>query len=154
MLFQIAYDQSDGGKRIRDRIVVTLGLWHVYKHTCFAVYDRFADCFIAGCFHSLFPGGIFKRKPQYLSTIVTIFTYIRLAYPTFRQQLDNALAREDVSDSSKQHLINMKSLCEFYIPAVIHISYYFVPFNTHNVSNKSCDQCTTICTLYALFYVG
>jgi hypothetical protein len=116
---QIMYDLSDGGQRARTRTVITLGYWHSYKQANFLVYKAFAKSFMAGCFPSLFPNIPFFPKPRHLSSIVTLLTYIRLAYPTFRDALATALSG-DVGAAQRKHLENLQALCEFYIPVVIY----------------------------------
>jgi hypothetical protein len=117
------YDLNDGGARARTRVVLTLGYWHTYKQANFLVYAAFAKSFMAGCFHTLFPNIPFWPKPRHLSTIITMLTYIRLAYPAFKERLADALTLE-IGTAQTQHLINLQVLCEFYIPVVIFIHTY------------------------------
>jgi hypothetical protein len=115
------YDLSDGGERARTRTVLTLGYWHSYKQANFLVYKAYATSFMAGCFHTLFPNIPLFPKPRHLSSVVTLLSYIRLAYPTFRDALATALSG-DLGYAERKHLENLQVLCEFYIPVVIYIT--------------------------------
>ena len=111
------YDLTDGGKRARERIVVSLGFWHSYKHVNLALYKKFAPTFLAGCFHCLYPHQPFYPKPSYLSIVIVMLTMVRLAYPSFKDDLVHALTL-DLGRGSRAHLLNLQTLCEFFIPVV------------------------------------
>jgi hypothetical protein len=104
-------------------VTCVMGFWHIYKHASKSIYEIYANSFIAGCFLTLFPAAQFRARTRYLSSIVTVLSYIRLSYPMFRDQLIEALDDDDddMFASSKIHLNNLQALCEYIIPAVTYI---------------------------------
>lgn len=113
------YDKSDCCVKLRKFTSVHLAWWHNYKWACKKVFEVFGNDFIAGLFHTLFPSVNFNMKFMSHTSINTYLTYIRLAYPSFRDQLAAALQNVDLPISSKTVLLNLQSLCEFFIPAVV-----------------------------------
>jgi hypothetical protein len=87
------------------------------------IYKCFSGYFWAPLFHSLFPGVKFWEKPKRLTSIIAMMNFVRLAYPYFEEDLEDALA-EVKGKSGKEtaycHLQNLKSFCIFFIPAVRH----------------------------------
>ena len=112
------YDKGNGGSRLKNNVIVTLGWWHTYKIASYTVYKKFSKSFFAGCYHSLFPSKPFREHPQYLSLVIEQLSYVRLAYPFFKDQLQEALDSDHLLDHSKIELMNLQSLCEFFIPTV------------------------------------
>lgn len=55
------------------------------------------------------------------TALTTYLSYVRLAYPSFRQPLNEALSVRGLSLIKKQQLTNLRDLCEFFIPVVSHI---------------------------------
>ena len=53
-----------------------------------------------------------------LPAMTTYLSYIRLAYPSFRQQLLDLLGRGDLSVRQRTYLTNLRDLCEYFIPVV------------------------------------
>jgi hypothetical protein len=112
------YDPCGIGDQLRTFVFVNLGTWHTYKHASLLVYRRFANVFMAGLYHSLYPNSIFFEKPR-LAACTQMFVMIRMAYPSFKANLEEALTHEDkLLPQSKICLENLKDLCEFYIPTV------------------------------------
>jgi len=71
-------------------------------------------------YHELIPNGLFFDKPK-LSVIATFFTYVRLAYPHFKIQLEVAMtkAKADLSwPAVYAALVDLHQLLEFFIPVV------------------------------------
>lgn len=148
---------SNAGKFLRERVVSVLGFWHVYKHCTFAIWENYAVSFITGLCHELFPSAPFKLKPRHLSSAATVLSYIRLSYPNFRDELMAALRTPDLSPASKIHLINLKALCEFYIPVVHnnHMHMFTLYISTHSYLHMKTQQwiyTTAICTFHAINY--
>jgi hypothetical protein len=113
------YDASGGGKELRTVAYNGLAYWHTMKIAFFKIYEAFANEFITASFHHLYPAFIFYAKPSYLSSIMVHLTYIRLAYASFRPYLVAALASGNLSFGQKVHLLNLRDLCEYFIPVVI-----------------------------------
>ena len=112
------YCKSNGGKDIRENVCSTLAWWHSYKTACYLLYKKFAKSLFAGCFHALYPSNIFYIKPSNLTSILAIFQYIRIGYPSFKAELEEAMINPLLTPKSLAHLRNIKSICEFFIPAV------------------------------------
>ena len=135
---QTAYDKSKAGKRVRDNVVPLLAWWHTYKTSLFLLFKEYAKTVFAGLHHSLFPTNIFFVKPSYLTNILLLFQYTRLAYPEFKGDLITALSKNDLSPAVRSYLLNLQSLCEFFIPVVIYILLLFIdyqpcaPITSHN----------------------
>jgi hypothetical protein len=128
------YDTSGKGKAYKKLTFNSLAWWHSYKAAFQKMYHIFAKEFIAPLFHTLFPAGIFFPKPKYLANIIQIFTYIRMAYKSFKPQLDKALNDKRLKPHNRCHLLNLRTLCEFLIPAV-----HF--YTTHTIVVRYCIFC-------------
>ena len=50
-----------------------------------------------------------------------ILSLIRLAYPSFKPEIESALGRETKSRFEKAHLANLRDLCEWFIPKVCYL---------------------------------
>jgi hypothetical protein len=112
------YDPCGIGVRLRTYVFVSLGTWHTYKHASLLVYKRFADVFMAGIFHALYPNSIFFPKPR-LAACTQMFVFIRMAYPEFRDDITEALTHvHTLRPQSKICLENLRDLCEYFIPTV------------------------------------
>ena len=116
-VLQIAYDTSGLGQEFRQTFGLTMGWWHCYKQANIAVWKFASAHFLGPMFHSLIPRHGFKKSPKLIS-IVTYFSYIRLAYPTFKDQLMRAILNPYVSNNNMRHLKNLRTLCEYFIPTV------------------------------------
>ena len=113
------YDRSGGGVVLRRYTGLSLAWWHSYKWCTKLVMKVFADDFIAPMFHFLFPGREFNVDKSRHTANVTILSYIRLAYPSFKEQLTSTLADPSLSLRGKTLLTNLQSLCEYFIPTVL-----------------------------------
>jgi len=110
------YDPSMAGQTLCASVFVNLGTWHIYKHCSLLVWRKFADVFLAGLFHCLFPGSCFFTKPR-LPTVTHVFVLLRMAYPSFRDELSQALYDIDPG-KEKRCLLNLQGLCQYFIPVV------------------------------------
>jgi len=130
------YDTSGAGKAYRRLTFSGLAWWHSYKAACFKLWSVFGKEVFAPLFHCLFPNGMFFPKPKYLSNVVQIFTYIRIAYPAFKPQLDAALKMKQLPVQSKCHLLNIRTICEFCIPVVWYTLciYLFIMYNMYYIA--------------------
>lgn len=101
----------------RKKTFCYLGTWHVSKMASTCVWRMYGADFLAPLFHDFFPTSPFPWSPRMvLST--RMFSLIRLAYPDFRYQLDFALNRPALTETQRKHLVNIRSLCEWFIPKV------------------------------------
>jgi len=100
----------------------TLGAWHSYKQANAIVFRMFQRDFFAQLHFTMFPGQPFFFAQKKLSKNVVLFSWIRLAYPSFRGKLTAALqAMESGNSNAKagyRHLLNLQFLCEWLIPVV------------------------------------
>ena len=100
----------------------TLGALHSYKQANAIVFRMFQRDFFAQLHFTMFPGQPFFFAQKKLSKNVVLFSWIRLAYPSFRGKLTAALqAMESGNSSAKagyRHLLNLQFLCEWLIPVV------------------------------------
>jgi hypothetical protein len=112
------YDSSGIGLRLRQRVFVSLGLWHTYKQANLKIYQKYASTVMAPLFHFLFPGTKFYIKPR-LVQVVTMFTYIRLSYRSWRKSLQSMMHDLlSVPEPSRTQVQNLHWLCEWFIPLV------------------------------------
>jgi hypothetical protein len=111
------YDKTGVGARMRKYVFLNLGLWHTYKHISLLTWRKFGPSVLAGLWHNLWPDSIFFKKPR-LQSVTEIFTYLRLAYPSFKDQLQKAIDDDKTNLQSRICLQNIKDLCEYYIPVV------------------------------------
>ena len=77
------YDPTGVGHELRSRVAAVLGLWHPVKQVMLLTWRRFAQFFAPShpCTWITIP-----RKPQPIK-LHSIFTYLRLAYPSVRSRL-------------------------------------------------------------------
>ena len=75
------YDPSNAGRQLAERVAPILGLWHPLKQLMLLLWRRFAHSFFAPYLHNLIPGSRYHEKPQ-LVKLHSLFTFLRLAYPT------------------------------------------------------------------------
>jgi hypothetical protein len=96
-----------------------LALWHNYKWATLKIIEVFGSDFIAPLFHHVFPDRNIDIKKMSLSTATTLLSYIRLAYPSIKQSLSEAMGNDQMTRRSFVMLQNMWHLFEFFIPVVI-----------------------------------
>jgi hypothetical protein len=114
------YDSSGCMFKFRSYTSVHLAWWHNYKWCTKKIMEVFADDFMAGLFHTLFPAHKFIVKYMSHTTISTYLSYVRLAFPSFRDQLNTAMNDVSITGQYKVVLTNLFYLCEYFIP-VVHI---------------------------------
>ena len=118
LLLQFMYDPTGVGERMRKHVFINLGLWHTYKHVSLLIWRKFGQTIIAGLWHFLYPDGSWFSKPK-LQIVTKIFTLIRLAYPSFKKDLEEALAiAHELREQTRVCLQNLQDLIEYFIPAV------------------------------------
>jgi hypothetical protein len=114
------YDPCRVGEALRKHVYINLGTWHVYKHVCLRVWKVYQNTVLAGLFHHLYPNGRVSKHPR-LTVVTEIFNLIRLAYREFKNDLDDALGAECThlhTPCQLTFLLNLRDLCEFFIPTV------------------------------------
>jgi len=127
--------------RIRHDLFLIFGFWHAYHYAYVALWDEFRVTFLAKAFWLLYPSNTLMRRPKNTQSS-TFFTWLRLAYPSFREKLVASIAtlksavsewqlaflrarREGKKIENKNqhlpsyvHLLNLYHLLEFCIPCI------------------------------------
>ena len=120
-LLQFFYDRSGVGAPLRNKLVVQLGTWHTYKQACTVVWRWWGPRVFAPLFHELISHANFSMSAK-LSSITRFLTIVRLAYPSFKQDLDDAISgRSGLPDDERvamSQLRDLKKLLNFFIPVV------------------------------------
>ena len=96
---------------------MSLAWWHNYKWATKMICKVFSSDFFVPLYHHLFPDRQCNIAMLSHTSIVTFCNYIRLAYPTFREQLRQSLTGQ-LSTRQRVLLTNLTDLCEFFIPVV------------------------------------
>jgi hypothetical protein len=112
------YDSSGAGIHLRKFMGVSLAWWHNYKWVSKRIIVAFSNSFIGPMFHYLNPTQRWSPTTVKHSAASTYLSYIRLAYPSFKHHIDNALANRSTRPEARQLLMNLQHLCEFFIPVV------------------------------------
>lgn len=112
------YDTSLGGRKLRTYTSLSLAWWHSYKWATTRIVQVFSNDFIGPMFHFLHPRRVYCPDKMKLPATSTYLSYIRLAYPSFRQQLSRALQNDVLLPPQKTLLKNLQAMCEFFIPVV------------------------------------
>ena len=116
---QAMYDASTCGRHLRKYVGVSLAWWHNYKWATARIFTVFAPDFIAPFYHSLFPDRSCDVNKMSHPAITTILSYMRIAYPSFRDALINAIESDDhMPPRSLDLLHNMYTMLEYFIPVV------------------------------------
>jgi hypothetical protein len=118
------YDSSKVCDSMRQWFTVTLGSWHPYKQANLIVWGHWGQRWFGPLFHDLIPNGKFFKSPR-LITVATFFTYVRLAYPYFRNDLKNAMAKskgDTQVPATYAALLDLHQLLEFFIPVVCDVN--------------------------------
>lgn len=119
------YDRSGGGAKLRKYMGVSLAWWHSYKWATAKIINVFARDFIAPFYHYLFPTNEFRNDKMSHSHATTLLSYIRLAYPLFKDQLQAQVIKKDTLNVKQATLLqNLSDLCEYFIPVVIMLSLF------------------------------
>ena len=120
VFLQFLYDPSGVGSDMRSWMVLTLGTWHPYKQANKLIWLHWDKRIFAPLFHDLIPQSNFFQGAR-LVTQATYLTYVRLAYPSFKNELKEAIASCEeggVRRVELSHLKDLQRLCEFFIPVV------------------------------------
>ena len=115
---QFVYDHSGIGKVFGRKVHITLGLWHNFKQASIILWRRFSLDFIGPLFHHMFPGVQFFAQNPKLVHVTTMLTYIRMSYPSWKDDLQNLRTDRTLHRSSRAHVHNLTALVEFFIPTV------------------------------------
>jgi hypothetical protein len=118
MCVQVMYEKTNAGASLRKYTFCSLAWWHSYKWTTQQAVKVFSSDFLAPWFHHLWPNREFSVSKISHPARTTYLSYIRLAYPKFREQLKNALDRAGLNQRQVALLTNLRDLCEFFIPVV------------------------------------
>ena len=109
------------GAPLRNKLVVQLGTWHTYKQACTVVWRWWGPRVFAPLFHELISHANFSMSAK-LSSITRFLTIVRLAYPSFKQDLDDAIrGRSGLPDDERvamSQLRDLKKLLNFFVPVV------------------------------------
>ena len=112
------YDRSNCGRLLRRYMCLSLAWWHNYKWAVKQIVRVFSSDFIVPMFHHLFPDNGFVVDKISHTSLVTYLTYIRLSYKNWRQDLANAIENRGMTQLQRTKLVNLRDLCEFFIPVV------------------------------------
>ena len=115
------YDRSGVGVPMRSWLCVTLGVWHPYKQANSVLWNHFGPRFLAPYFNHMVPAANFSNKAK-LVTIVTYFTYMRLAYVDLKQDLCDAIERSKETKRTNPKildtLLDLQSIFEYFLPVL------------------------------------
>ena len=124
---QLIYSRGAPLAGVKSWFGPTLGAWHSYKQANAIVFRMFQREFFVQLHFAMFPGQPFFFGQKKLSKNVVLFSWNRLAYPSFRDKLLDAITRMESSNSSAKaeyrHLLNLKFMCEWLIPVVIYLPF-------------------------------
>jgi hypothetical protein len=115
---QLMYDTSGAGVQLRKYMGVSLAWWHSYKWCSKRIIQVFASDFFGPMFHHLFPHTDFHPDKMSHTAITTYLSYVRLAYPAFKNRLVGAMSRSGLTERQACLLQNLSDLCEYFIPVV------------------------------------
>ena len=137
------YDKSGHGRFLRKYVHLSLALWHNFKWASSRIIQVFGRDFIAPLFHQIWPDRMIDIKNMSHSATTTILSYMRLSYPSFKNELKEQMQTDNLSNPKTILLRNLWYLMEYFIP-VVHDFYICLKFN---------DSSKTIEALYKLFVV-
>ena len=105
---------------MRQWLSVQLGTWHTYNQANTVIWSHWGPRIFAPLFNELIPNSNFNRKAR-LPTVALFLSYARLAYPSFRKQLDEAMKTVSARNMDREglsQLRDIKKLLQFFIPVV------------------------------------
>ena len=118
----MVYSNSAPMAEAKSWFAPSLGMWHSYKQGNIEIFRLYSNDLLMGLHFRMTPGQPFYLKKKKLSPILMIFSWIRLAYPKFRDELMSTIASMEEDNSTSRagyrHLKNIEFLCEWYIPVV------------------------------------
>ena len=112
------YDKSGGGQEMRKYMSINLAWWHNFKQVTKTIWRAFANTIWAPMWHRLYPSSKFSPNPHSPQEPALDFLFMARAYPSFKNDLNEALEDNQVGKVGKSMLQNIKFLCEFAIPTV------------------------------------
>jgi hypothetical protein len=112
------YDKSGGGQEMRKYMSINLAWWHNFKQVTKTIWRSFANTIWAPLWHRLYPSSKFSPNPHSPQEPALHFLFMARAYPSFKDELNEALDDNQVGPVGKAMLQNIKFLCEFAIPTV------------------------------------
>lgn len=96
-----------------------LASWHGYKHVGCTLWNKNLSNFFGAMYHHLYPEfNIPTGKGVRIRFALKMFTILRLSYSLFKNDLQRALARDDLDKRHRTWLVNLQDLIEFFIPVV------------------------------------
>ena len=113
------YDKSNSGIHLRKYVHASLALWHNYKWASAKLLQVFGRDFIAPLFHQIFPDRSIDISSMSHSMISTLLSYMRLSFPSFRDDLKNQYENANHGSLKWTQLNNMWHLLEYFIPVVM-----------------------------------
>jgi len=118
----MVYSKSAPMAEAKSWFAPTLGLWHSYKQGNIEVFRLYQQDILMGLHFKMTPGQPFYLQKKKLSPILMMLSWIRLAYPSFRDDLKSAITDMEANNSTSRagyrHLKNIEFLCEWFIPVV------------------------------------
>jgi len=112
------YEKTNSGANLRKYTFCSLAWWHSYKWATQQVVKVFSSDLLAPWFHHLWPKREFNNSKISHPARTTYLSYIRLAYPKFRELLKKALDKQGLNERQVALLTNLRDMCEFFIPVV------------------------------------
>ena len=117
---------------------VILGIWHPYKKAAEVVWRHWLPSFFGPLFHEIMPAAKCFKQAK-LRNIAQFFTLCRLAYPSFKTQLESAIASASVDIEHPEvvsSLNHLRDLLEFFIPVVLDFLSVCVIFFGHLIKHS------------------
>ena len=102
-LLRFLYSYS-GMAPVRRDLFLVFGYWHAYSYAHVALWSEFRATFLADAFWAIFPDSKLLRRPPLLQSS-TLFTWMRLAHPEFRDLLQDRI--EELSNDMKTYDIEL-----------------------------------------------
>jgi hypothetical protein len=149
------YDPSGLTKDLRERAPMLLGLWHPVKQLMCLIWYRYLHVVWAPLLHFIQPDARIFVKPN-TSRLHDMLGYMRLAYDAFSGNLDDAigvLRRHQLQEGRFVWLLNIRDLCQFFIPLVFllprHIFFHLI---LNNMEKTNCNVISNKCRSLLLLY--
>ena len=118
MCLQVFYDKNRAGQHLRNYTGWSLAWWHNYKWATFRILLVFGPDFFGPLFHRLFPDREFSPKKMSVPSATALLSYVRLAYPLVKQNLEDAIKLGNRIHPNQMALLkNLSDLFQYFIPA-------------------------------------
>ena len=123
------YDKNRAGQHLRNYTGWSLAWWHNYKWATFRILLVFGPDFFGPLFHRLFPDREFSPKKMSVPSATALLSYVRLAYPLVKQNLEDAIKLGNRIHPNQMALLkNLHDLFQYFIPTVCIFLYSFIMF--------------------------